>query len=269
MESFIRRVYALGDSNLKDDFLRRGQPGISDHSRNAAGVTPIRPAPEDGSYFQNLAEIRKTTQAVNAAKLDKPVDRDEWSISPYEVNAYNILDLTIIEFPAAILQAPIYDPNASYETKLGGVGYVIGHEITHAFDNNGAKFDETGNAADWWTAADYAAFNSLCQAVVDYYDGQECVPGIICDGELTLSENIADLGALACVTQIASGLENPDYGALYRNAAAVWASIGIREYQLYLARTDIHAHNKLRVNLVLQSCVEFYEAFGITEGNGM
>lgn len=105
--------------------------------------------------------------------------------------------------------------------------------------------------------------------MADYYGGRESLPGITCGGELTLGENIAGLGSLACITQISSGLEDPDYAAMYRSMAAAWAAIGARKYQFFLSRANVHAPHKLRVNLPLQSCDEFYETFGIAEGDGM
>ena len=135
------------------------------------------------------------------------MDKTLWQMSPYTVNACYTASFNDITFPAAILQAPMYDVNASREENLGGIGYVIAHEITHAFDNNGAKFDEKGNAADWWTAEDYAAFQTKCEAVKGWYDGQESAPGITCSGTLTLSENVADLGALQCIVEAAGKLK--------------------------------------------------------------
>ena len=204
------------------------------------------------------------------ARQDQSVDKSAWLTPAYTVNAFYLATNNDITFPAAILQAPMYDVNASREENLGAIGYVIAHEITHAFDNNGAKFDEKGNAADWWTEEDYAAFQEKCQAVVEWYDGQESAPGITCSGELTLSENVADLGAAACVVEAAKRmLEEPDYKALFRSMANAWASTSYRSIQEYLAVDDLHAPDKLRVNRVLQTIPEFYETFDIKEGDGM
>ena len=188
---------------------------------------------------------------------------------PFTVNACYSPQQNDITFPAAILQAPMYDVNASYEQNLGGIGYVIAHEITHAFDNNGAKFDENGNAADWWTEEDYAAFQQLCQEMIDFYDGEEGVPGIPMNGTLTLSENVADQGAAACITEIVAGLENPDFETLYKSMANSWAATASREYCQYAAQADVHSTEKLRVNRVVVNCDEFYETFDIQEGDGM
>ena len=152
---------------------------------------------------------------------------------------------------------------------LGGIGYVIAHEISHAFDNNGSTFDAQGNQSDWWTEADYAAFQELCQQVIDFYDGVEAAPGIVCNGTLTLSENVADLGALACITDLEGQEEEPDYETLYRTAARTWRGTASRETRAYLAMADVHAPDKLRGSRALQSLDEFYETFGIQSGDGM
>ena len=229
----------------------------------------ILSADQGGSFYSNLVAMQQAGVRALPALQKEGVDKTAWPMSVCTVNAcYDPIDNSIT-FPAAILQAPFYDVNASYEQNLGRIGYVIAHEITHAFDNNGAKYDENGNAADWWTAADYAAFQKLCGRVTALYDGRESAPGITCDGALTLSENIADLGAVACVTEIESHQAKPDYETLYRSMAEVWASSYGREMRAYLAQVDVHAPDKLRGSLVLQNFSQFYEAFGITENDAM
>ncbi|MCI2056372.1 MAG: S-layer homology domain-containing protein [Oscillibacter sp.] len=231
--------------------------------------TKILSASEGGSFLSNVVAMNKAYHQKAVAEQKNSVDKTAWSMSVYTVNAcYNPV-VNSIEFPAGILQAPFYDVNASYEKNLGSIGYVIAHEITHAFDNNGAKYDENGNATDWWTAEDYAAFGTLCQQVVDLYDGQEAAPGITCNGALTLSENIADLGSMACITELESRRTNPDYKALYTAAAEIWCSSYSRDTKIYWAQVDVHAPDKLRGSLVLRQFQPFYDAFGIQEGDGM
>ena len=159
--------------------------------------------------------------------------------------------------------------NASREENLGGIGYIIAHEMTHAFDNNGAKFDENGNAANWWTQADYAAFQQKCAQVARWYDGQEACPGVACSGVLTISENVADLGAVQCVLAAAKELPNPNLDKLFRAIANTWASTTSRQMREYLAVTDVHAPDKLRCNRVMQTLDEFYTTYGIQPGDGM
>ena len=229
----------------------------------------IAPVSEGGSAYQNWVELQKAQQDKKAAQQGIPVDNSGWHYQVYTANAGYNPQANLIEVPAGILQAPLYDVEASYEENLGGIGYVLAHEISHAFDNNGANYDEKGNAVNWWTEEDYAAFQALCQEVVEYYDGRECAPGITCDGTQTLSENIADIGALACITQIVSQQESPDFETLYRTAAKTWRTVVTRNTLELSKHTDIHAPDALRGQLPLQTCDEFYETFGITEGDGM
>ncbi|MCI5690089.1 MAG: S-layer homology domain-containing protein [Clostridiales bacterium] len=246
--------------------LNLGYP--NDWEDSMAGV-PILSQDEGGSFYQNLLAINQALREQSIALQKEGVPEELWGMTVYTVNAMYLPSANSITFPAGILQAPLYDVDASYEENLGGIGYVIAHEITHAFDNNGAKYDENGNAADWWTAEDYAAFQQRCAQVVDLYDGVEAAPGIVCSGELTLSENIADLGAVACITEIAGRLEDPDYAALYTAVAETWYASYPRQIRAYLAQNDVHAPDKLRANVVLQNFDAFYEAFGITEDDAM
>ena len=229
----------------------------------------IESVSDGGSYFENMLSVAEASKKELSNLQGKPVDKTKWEMYPYTVNACYSATSNDITFPAAILQPPMYDVNASYEENLGSIGYIIAHEITHAFDNNGAKFDENGNAADWWTAADYDAFEKLCEKMVYFYDGCESVPGIPMNGSLTLSENVADQGAVQCITEVAAGLENPDYKALYRSMAKAWASTRTREYAQYAASVDLHCDEKLRVNRTVVNCDEFYKAFDIKAGDGM
>jgi putative endopeptidase len=243
--------------------------GYPDTWRDDLKDTEFLTVAQGGSFFDNVVAIAKTQRALLIQYQKDGVDKTDWPMTPDTVNAcYNGTDNSIT-FPAAILQPPFYDVDAAYEQNLGRVGYVIAHEITHAFDNNGAKYDENGNAADWWTAADYSAFQNLCSRVVELYDGKEAAPGITCNGALTLSENIADLGAMACITEMEGKRAQPDYKALYTASAELWCSSYPREMKQYLAQADVHAPDKLRGSLVLQNFQPFYDAFGITENDGM
>lgn len=232
------------------------------------GLT-LKSVADGGSFFANAVAITKAYNAKYAEKQKSAVDKTAWAFAPYTVNACYNPSSNSIEFPAGILQAPFYDVNATKEENLGGIGYVIAHEITHAFDNNGAKYDEKGNATDWWSDEDYAAFQQLCNKVVAFYDGQEAAPGITCNGALTVSENIADLGAVTCITQVASNLPNTDYKKLYTSMAKIWCSSYPRETRTLLTQVDVHAPDKLRGSLVLATQDAFYKAFSIQKGDGM
>lgn len=243
--------------------------GYPDQWDDTLDRVELRTVAEGGSYYENVTAMRRAIWAETVAKLDQPVDKDAWAMSAYTVNAYYDPTSNSINFPAGILQAPLYDVNADYTENLGGIGYIIAHEITHAFDNNGAQFDAEGNQNNWWTEEDYAAFQALCAEVVSFYDGVEAIPGISCNGALTLSENVADLGALACITQIEGQQAQPDYQTLYRSVARTWRSAASREMRAYLSTIDVHAPDKLRGNRVLQSLDAFFEAFDIRPGDGM
>ena len=229
----------------------------------------IQSPEQGGSFFSNVIAIQKAAKAETLAHQNDAPDKREWIMTPYTVNACYDPTANDITFPAAILQAPLYDVNASREENLGGIGYIIAHEITHAFDNNGAKFDENGSAADWWTSEDYAAFQQKCQAVADWYDGQEAYPGVACSGVLTVSENVADLGSARCIVAAAKKLDDPDFDKLFRAVANTWASTTSRQMREYLAVADVHGPDKLRCNRVLQTLPEFYETYGIQPGDGM
>ena len=243
--------------------------GYPDSWESCLDRAEIKSPAEGGSFFSNVIAIQMAMkQDVLAHQNDAP-DKSEWIMTPFTVNACYNPSANDITFPAAILQSPLYDVNASREENLGGIGYIIAHEITHAFDNNGAKFDENGSAADWWTAEDYAAFQQKCQAVAEWYDGQEAYPGIACSGVLTISENVADLGAAKCIVAAAKKLDHPDLDKLFRAVANTWASTTSRQMREYLAVTDVHAPDKLRCNRVLQTLPEFYTTYGIRPGDGM
>lgn len=243
--------------------------GYPDEWDDSLAKVEILSVDQGGSFFDNLVAMNQYRMTLLREYQEQGVDENLWPMSTYTVNAGYLFAANSITFPAGILQAPFYDVEASYEENLGKIGYVIAHEISHAFDNNGAKYDENGNAADWWTQEDYAAFQTLCEKVVALYDGKEAAPGIPCNGALTLSENIADLGSVACLTEIESKQADPDYAALYTAMAEIWCTTYPRETRLYLAQADVHAPDKLRGSLVLQNFPEFYQAFGITENDAM
>lgn len=221
-----------------------------------------------GTYFSNMLAIKKESQKKYSSLQGQKVSRDMWAMFPYTVNACYDPTANDITLPAAILQAPLYDKNASYEENLGGIGYIIAHEITHAFDNNGARFDENGNLDNWWTKEDYEAFSLLCEKVASFYDGTEAISAIPTNGWLTLSENVADLGGAACVSELAKR-DGADLKKLYTSMANVWASTKTREYASLAASTDTHSDDKIRINCVLSNTEDFYDAFGIEEGDGM
>jgi putative endopeptidase len=229
----------------------------------------IKTYDEGGSLFSNTFTVNKAYIDNTKAKLGKPVDRTKWVTSVYTVNAfYNALN-NEITFPAGILQAPFYDINAKPEENYGAIGMVIGHEISHAFDNNGSAYDENGNANNWWTDEDFEKFKEKNQKLIEFYNGIEIIPGVLNDGQLTLSENVADLGGMAASLQVVSQMSNPDYKAYFESNAEMWKSTTTKEFAAILSKNDVHSANKIRVNRTIVNFQPFYDTYGIKPGDGM
>ncbi|WP_066686738.1 M13-type metalloendopeptidase [Christensenella intestinihominis] len=229
----------------------------------------IKGTQEGGSYFANTAatEVKKWEKMV--ASLDEPVDPRRFALSAYTVNAAASRNTNTIVFPAGILQAPFYDKNASFEENLAAIGSTIAHEITHMFDDGGAQYDANGNVTDWWSKEDYEHFRELCKKAEAFYDGREAAPGIPTDGKETLSENISDIGGIACGLEILAGMENPDYDAFFRSYARQWTRAANHAALADIAEGDVHAPNNLRTNRVLANFQEFADTYGIGQDDGM
>lgn len=229
----------------------------------------IRSYEDGGSLVENIVNIYMDQSNRQFCKLNNPVDKDEWNMAAFTVNAYyNPLNNEIV-FPAAILQEPFYSQEYSKEKNLGGIGAVIGHELTHAFDNTGAKFNEEGMLENWWTPNDYKEFTDRSRNVVNYYSNIEVGNGQFVNGFLTVGENISDLGGVACVLDIAKKSENPNLKELFENYATIWREISTKELRDYLLKNDPHSPKKVRVNGVLAQFEEFYETYGVEKGDKM
>lgn len=217
----------------------------------------------------NLISIYNFELNKEFSKINKNVDKEEWNMGACVVNAYYNPVNNEIVFPAGILQAPFYDKYASKEKNLGGIGAVIGHELTHAFDNIGSRFDESGKLKNWWSEKDYEEFSKRSKDVMRYYSNIYFENGKHVNGELTVGENISDLGGMACVLDIANNLENPDYRQLFENYAKIWRETSTEEMKEFLLNNDCHAPKKIRVNEVLSQFEEFYKTYNIKEGDKM
>lgn len=244
--------------------VKIGYPDEWPAARDMMQVTPIS---EGGSLLSNLLVSMQVSIDDSLSKLGTKVDRAEWDVTPQTINAmYDPLNNEIV-FPAAILQAPFYDRNNSYGANMGGIGFVIAHEVSHAFDSTGALYDEYGNYNVWWTEKEMDEYKKMSQSIVDYYNNYEMM-GVKVNGDLTLMENIADLGAMTCITSIigddAKALDEA-FGQMTYN----WASEDTASFMMYLLNTDTHSPNKVRVNAVLSSCDAFYRIYDIKEGDGM
>ncbi len=231
------------------------------------------------TYFENVTEASKWYTQDNYNKLNKPVDKDEWHMTPQTVNAYYNPTTNEICFPAGILQAPYFDLSADDAQNYGAIGVVIGHEMTHGFDDSGRQFDKNGNMTDWWTAEDADRFKELADKLVAQFDAVEVAPGVHANGRFTLGENIADQGGLrVALTAYLDSLgdsEAKDIDCLtplqrfYLAYANVWANNIRDEEVLSRTKTDPHSLGENRVNVSLRNLQPFFDAFGIKEGDKM
>ncbi len=249
--------------------------GYPDKWRDYSGLSidPSKP------YWNNIQAAILFNQEYNNADFGKPVDRDRWYMSPQTVNAYYSPLTNEICFPAGILQEPFFNPEADDAANYGAIGVVIGHEMTHGFDDQGRQFDKDGNFANWWTDADAAAFNALADSLAAQFDAIEVAPGVHANGRFTLGENIADQGGLRVAhTAYHNALGDtagetidgftPDQ-RFYLAYANVWAG-NIREAEiLKRTKTDPHSLGRWRVNASLRNIEPFFAAFAIEPGQPM
>lgn len=235
---------------------------------------------DGGSYFQNSVNISKWNFQKDMEKLGKPVDRSEWGMAPQVVNAYfNPVNNEIV-FPAAILQPPFYNYQADEAVNYGGIGAVIGHEISHCFDDQGARFDADGNLKNWWTEQDSEQFAVLGKKLVDQYSAVEALEGVNLNGEFTLGENIGDLGGINAAYD---GLQlfyekngRPDaidgFNAeqrFYMSWGTIWRTKMRDDAMKNLIKTNPHSPGMYRAYMPLQNVDAFYAAFNIVEGDEM
>ncbi len=233
----------------------------------------------DESYLANARLADQFEFKRNLAKLGKPVDRTEWGMAPQIVNAYYNPLLNEIVFPAGILQPPFFDPAIDDAVNYGAMGAVIGHELLHGFDDQGRKFDAEGNMANWWTDEDAEKFTARAQRLIDQFNSYVIDEGVHVNGELTLGENIADLGGLTMsyhALQLAlgdSGRERVDGFTPEQRFFLSWAQVwrrNVRDEALKLqVNTDSHAPARFRINGPLVSMPEFHQAFGCEESSPM
>ena len=235
------------------------------------------------SYWENIKRANAWYTADNIAELGKEVDRDKWFMSPQTVNAYYNPTTNEICFPAAILQPPFYNSAADDAVNYGAIGVVIGHEMTHGFDDQGRQFDKDGNMNNWWTAEDADAFKVRTDVLVEQFNKIEILPAkgdqpaVMADGALSLGENIADQGGLrVAYTALHNSFEGKGEPAaidgfsadqrFYLSYATIWGQNIRDEEAARLTKTDVHSLGKNRVNATLRNIDTFHKAFGITDG---
>ncbi len=237
------------------------------------------------TYYENAHNAKMWAVKQSLAKWGKPVDRSEWGMTPQTINAYYNPVYNEIVFPAGILQAPFYDPESSDAENYGGIGVVIGHELTHGFDDQGCNFDADGNMVNWWKPEDAEAFKTLTQGLVDQFSEIEVLPGLHANGQYTLGENIADQGGLRIAmtafkdSQDKKGVDiNSEEAKIegfspaqvfYMNFANLWAQNTRPEEIRSLTTSDVHSLGENRVNVSLRNIEPFFEAFGVKEGQPM
>lgn len=221
------------------------------------------------SLFDIVDQLRIQKGRYEDGQLLKPVDRTLWVMDAHLVNACYNPSYNDITFPAAILQAPFYDIHQKKEENYGGIGTVIGHEISHAFDNNGAQMDEFGNINNWWTKKDYETFQKKTQAMIDEFDNLPLGSGKV-NGRLVVSENIADNGGVASSLQtMERNIKDPDYKAFFLNFARIWCSKARDSYTQLLLAIDVHSPVYYRADMQVRNFPQFYKAFDVKEGDGM
>ena len=230
------------------------------------------------SLYANMQNINEfLLQDELNRKVNKPVDKMEWGMTPQTINAYYNPTTNEICFPAAILQPPFFDPNADDAVNYGGIGAVIGHEMSHGFDDQGSQFDKTGNQRDWWTAQDKKNFQERSKVLVDHFGKVEVVNGKKVNGQLTLGENIGDNGGLNIAFRaLQNSMKKKPLKTLdgftpeqrfFLSWARVWAGNARPEYLEYLITVDPHSPNMARVNAALPEIDAWYDAFKIKKGD--
>ena len=229
---------------------------------------------EDQNLVENFIRIKQELRAANFRKhWHQPVDKTRMGCTPQTVNAFYNPLFNSINFPAAILQPPFFDPEADYVCNYGAVGTVIGHEMSHGFDDEGCQFDKDGNLANWWTAEDKAKYDERTKVLADWFSKQEALPGLFVNGEKTLGENIGDNGGLQVAYRAFQNRmkQEPQEAKdgftpaqrFYLAYARVWASNVTPEFLAYIVNSDVHSPNLSRVNAALPMIDSWYDAFNI------
>ncbi len=278
MEESLRAIDWMSDTTKEKALIKLAgfsyKIGYPDKWRDYSNLTIDR-----GPYVANRLRAASFEFNRKIAKLNKPVDKDDWAMEPHAVNAYYHPLYNEVVFPAGILQPPFFWAEADDATNFGAIGTVIGHEITHGFDDQGSKFDATGNLENWWSEADRTAFEDRANGLVDQFGAYEPMEGLHVNGELTLGENIADLGGvtIAYAAMLAALAEQgrlphePDGGEdgltaaqrFFVSYAKIWRGNYTDEYTRLIVASDPHSPGEYRCNGVLENFPPFAEAFSL------
>ncbi len=262
-EERIRKNTFLADATkekavlkLSSIKIKMGYPDEYDPFYDTLTVT------EEETYFDARKKLMHLTKKRGLDKLNKPTDRGQWQMPAHMVNACYDPFRNDITFPAAILQKPFYSIDQKPEENLGGIGAVIGHEISHAFDSNGAHFDENGNLFDWWVEEDMKTFEGLTKKMTEQFEGIPFHGGKV-SGELVCAENIADNGGMAVTIEIMHKRQNPDFEAYFKNWGRVWCLKAKEGFIKLLLKMDVHSPSELRANMMPRNFSEWYETFDV------
>ena len=240
----------------------------------------VKSSDDGGSYFTNMESVRLWNFNDDLSKLGKPVDKSEWLMAPQVVNAYFMPPYNEIVFPAAILQPPFYNYQADEAVNYGGIGAVIGHEISHCFDDQGSRYDADGNLNNWWTEEDLTKFTALGKKLSDQYSNEEALPGVSLNGEYTLGENIGDLGGINAAYEglqlyiKENGIPEKIDGytaeqRLFLSWATIWRTKYTEEAIRNQIKTGVHSLGMYRAVMPLKNVDAFHNAFNIKEGDNL
>lgn len=242
--------------------IRVGYP--DDIDKYADKDYKIRGMRDGGNLVEYRVQYSKRYFEAAAQHLNSGTEagKDVWNMLPQTVNAMYEPTSNSITIPAGMIRYPLYDKGASFETNLGGIGTVIAHEVSHALDSSGARFDEDGNFRNWWNERDKNAFDGICREVEREYGKIEILPGEYIDGKATLAENLADIAGMECILETA-GKNNPRIGDIFKSYAKIWRSKSNEAYTRIQLKYDNHSPDKVRVNRVLSNFEEFDDFYGV------
>ena len=259
-----------GDSSGSDVSGGSGASGASSaDAEPEERILDFKGPEEGGTLVDARIAISEDTCLTIADRVNQPVDRTLWLASPQDVNAYYYPLDNSINIPAGILGGIFYSDQMSREEKLGHVGVIVAHEISHAFDTTGRQYDEHGNLRNWWTEEDYVKFHERAQKLVDYYNGFEPIKNYPINGAMIDTEAIADLTGVKCMLRIAADDEKFDYDRFFRTLASNWRTLTSLETEAYSIEQDSHPLAYLRTNAVVVQFEEFHKTYGTKEGDGM
>ena len=265
----IKTNEILGEETREKAILKLSKMGVKmGYPDKARAIYEKLVFNAEDSLFDIMLSLNKIRTLDSLSKLEKPTEPENWAMPGHMVNACYDPFVNDITFPAAILQPPFYSLKQTRSENLGGIGAVIGHEISHAFDSNGAKCDENGNINNWWTEDDFKRFETKVNQMIEQFDGIELPWGKV-NGAFIVSENMADNGGMSVTLDIMSKMETASYEEYFCNWARVWCQKARDEYRKLLLAVDVHGPTLLRANMPPRNFSEWYEAFGVTENDQM